>query len=552
VLASGRYDRIRRSWTDKARFVEDAQADVSRLEAMAAAGPGDPAETPGLPARLHAVNHQPWSWNGLLRLGRADGPVRITNEPAGTELPAVVIDGEAWVRVAGLPPLSQTTLRIEADESADRAPAEESACGGRPRGRAGGRRPRRLALDNARLRVEVDPAAGMTALIDRATGRNWAARRGRLPFGAYRYDVFSRREIVDYLRSYAYDLESWFLDDFGKPGYPERDHSTFFGRLADARIESAPGWQRIRLLWSQDGTSARDLGNAETVNQRIVLYDDLPWMDMDIVLEGKKECPLLEAGHVVFALDAERPRYSISRTGSVVDPAVDIAVDANRLLHCCDRWVDVADGGSGLLVIPFDSPLFSIGSIAIERFDGAALPVGAPVLNFNLFNTQWGTNFPQWIGGSFRFSFRIIPHRGDWREARAWEHASAALQPPVCLPAGGDTVRSPGLLARQVRGLQTVVIKHAEAGDGVIWRFQEAAGRKRKQTLHFRCPGQTAPIIVRCSLLEDEVEVLRAVRAGDSIAVELSVRPFEILTLKLKSAASGRSAGSFPLTPRPG
>ena len=27
-------------------------------------------------------------------------------------------------------------------------------------------------------------------------------------------------EIVAYLKSYAYDLEPWFLDDFGKPGYP--------------------------------------------------------------------------------------------------------------------------------------------------------------------------------------------------------------------------------------------------------------------------------------------------------------------------------------------
>jgi len=542
VLASGRYERIRRSWSDKARFAGDAEVDVGRLEAMAsrsADGPGGLSGASGLPARLDVVNHQPWSWNGLLRLGRANGPVRITNEASGTVLPGMLLEGDAWVRVAGLPPLSQTTLHIEADESRQQPPAQET--GRRVRaGRTSRRRPRRLALDNARLRVEVDPAAGMTALIDRATGRNWAARKGRVPFGAYRYDVFSRREIVGYLRSYAYDLESWFLDDFGKPGYPEGDHLTFFGEPLDARIESAPGWQRIRLQWKQEEASVKDLGNAAMVTQTITLFDDLPWVDMDVGLQGKKECPLLEAGHVVLSLEAENPRYAISRTGSVIDPAVDLAVDANRLLHCCDRWVDVTDAGSGLLVIPFDSPLFSIGSIAIERFDGSALP-GAPVLNFNLFNTQWGTNFPQWIGGSFRFSYRIIPHRGDWRDACVWEHASAALQPPACLPANGSAAVAPGLLARQTRGLQTTAIKHAEAGDGVIWRFQEAAGRRRKQTLHFRCPeGQPTPAVVQCSLLEDEVKVLQTVRSGDAIAVEIAMRPFEIVTLKLRP------------TPRPG
>ncbi|MGD0727812.1 MAG: glycosyl hydrolase-related protein [Spirochaetia bacterium] len=533
VRASGKYDRIRRSWSDKAGFVKDAEENLHRAESILAGG--EPDVPRALPARFEAVNHHLWQWSGLLRLGSFNRPVKVVRESEEATLRTMVVDGAAWVNLTDLPPLSATILRVEAGEE-EKPPMERA---GRRRGTS-----RRLVLDNGKLRVEVDPSAGMTALIDRATDRNWADAKQGVPFGGYRYDVFSRAEIVAFLKSYAYDLESWFLDDFGKPGYPEGAHRTFSGELAGVESQSGTGWTRLRLLWRYDEESSSGLGNPAGVVQRITLFDDHPWVDMDIRLEGKQECPLLESGHVVFPLKAVKPRYAINKTGSVIDPASDIARDANRLLHCCDRWVDVGDGAAGLLVIPYDSPLFSIGSMAIERFNGSAVP-GAPTLYFNLFNTQWGTNFPQWIGGDFTYRYRLIPHEGSWRRARAWEHASAALQPPGCYRvstpgmAGGAMLPAEllasGLLERPAKGLQTVTLKHAEGGDGIILRLQEPTGRGGNRTLRFRVPaGAAAPRVVRCSLLEDEQQDLPGVRSRDSLILSFPVRPFEVLTLKLK------------------
>jgi hypothetical protein len=290
--------------------------------------------------------------------------------------------------------------------------------------------------------------------VDLDTGRDWVKKISGIPFGQFRYDVYSRREIVAYLKSYAYDLESWFLDDFGKPGYPDRTHQAFSGELVQAEESSGDGWARLRLQWRQDPESVRELGNAARVGLDLVLFDGQPWLDMEYTLSGKEACPLLEAGHVVMPFSARTPRFAINKTGCVIDPDTDIARDANRLLFCCDRWVDIGDGENGILVIPRDSPLFSIGGPAIERFDGSA-HTGNPVLYFNLFNTQWGTNFPQWIDGGFTFRFRILPHRGDWRRARAWEHAAAALQPPSCFPVDPTGRNHPALLTRPARGLET-------------------------------------------------------------------------------------------------
>jgi hypothetical protein len=373
--------------------------------------------------------------------------------------------------------------------------------------------------------------------VDLDTGRDWVKKISGIPFGQFRYDVYSRREIVAYLKSYAYDLESWFLDDFGKPGYPDRTHQAFSGELVRAEESSGYGWARLRLQWRQDSESVGELGNAARVGLDLVLFDGQPWLDMEYTLSGKEACPLLEAGHVVMPFSARTPRFAINKTGCVIDPDTDIARDANRLLFCCDRWVDIGDGENGILVIPRDSPLFSIGGPAIEKFDGSA-HTGNPVLYFNLFNTQWGTNFPQWIDGGFTFRFRILPHRGDWRRARAWEHAAAALQPPSCFPVDPTGRNHPALLTRPARGLETVTLKRAESGDAHILRLREPTGRGGKRTLSFSSSvlGPSAKLF-RCSLLEDELDGIPLRRSGGSLVAELIVRPFEILTLKLKVEA---------------
>lgn len=286
------------------------------------------------------------------------------------------------------------------------------------------------------------------------------------------------------------------------------------------------------------------MGNPAMVARTITLREGEPWVDLEYRLTGKEESPLLEAGHVVFPFAARRPRYAINKTGAVVDPSTDIVRGANRLLSTCERWVDVEDGRAGMLVIPFDSPLFSIGSPAIERYDGEALP-GAPVLHFNLFNTQWGTNFPQWIGGDLRFRFRLIPHAGDWREAKAWILGAAAMQPPACIAvdAAAPPVPSPrGILMNEREDLETVVFKRAERGEGFILRLRDPTGRGGRRGIRLRLPdlavggtstGVPTPAAVLCTLTERELRPIPLTAIPGGVALSLDLRPFEIVTLKL-------------------
>jgi len=535
VLRSGKYERIIRSWDDKRSFVSQAERQVLEVESLLdepeEPGPaGKAAPGPGTAARVEVTNHHAWEWSGQVRLGRLGDDIRVFSETDGAELPSMVLDGETWATVRALPPLSSVCLGLKIRTGPIGAKRSSRSHGAAAREQGTG-----LVLENDFVRVRVARGSGgIVSVVNRRSGRDWVDRKAGVPFGAYRYDVYSRREIVSYLKSYAYDLEGWFLDDFGKPAYPSGDHRTFAGTLTGASAESGPGWARLRLAWKQDEQSVRDFGNAPEVQQVVTIFDDQPFVDLSVTITAKEECPMLEAGHLVMPLRAARPRFAISKTGSVIDPSSDIARDANRLLYCCDRWVDIHDAGEGLLVIPLDTPLVSIGSPAIERFDGSGGP-GAPVFFFNLFNTQWGTNFPQWIGGTFRYRFRLVPHAGDWKRARAWQHAADAFQPPVCRPVPTGWEPSPGLLEPPDLPLETVTLKPAEAGDGVILRLREPSGRAGKRTLRFHAPRAARRLeVVVCSLLEDERRTLALARSGETLNATLSLRPFEVVTLKLK------------------
>ena len=524
VRESGRYDRIQQSWRDKAGLVDRTAAVVAQLAA------GDAAEggVPSLPVSFDVVNHQPWTWKGLVRVGPFEGRVTVTREPGGGALETTLRDGVLWARVDGIPPLGAARIRVQRTAA---PPSTASARHPVARKDIG-----HCILDNGTIRVVVDEADGsVTSLVHIPRHREWVDRRAGIPFGMYRYDVYSRREIVRYLKSYAYDLEPWFLADFGRPGYPEVPHRTFSAPGDGARAENGPGWGRITTSLPQAPESVEDMGNPSLVTRTITLRENEPWVELEYRLTGKDESPLLEAGHVLFPFSARRPRYAINKTGTVVDPATDIARGANRLLHACERWVDVQDGRAGMLVIPLDSPLFSIGSMAIERFDPDAQP-GDPVLHFNLFNTQWGTNFPQWIGGDLRFRFRLVPHAGDWRDARAWVTAAAAFSPPEGIAEDGarPAPSAEGILMEPLDDLETVVIKRPEHGEGVIFRFRDPTGRGGRRTLRLRVPLTTRPpAAVLCSLTERELRPipLTAIPGGASLTLDL--RPFEIVTLKL-------------------
>ena len=64
------------------------------------------------------------------------------------------------------------------------------------------------------------------------------------------------------------------------------------------------------------------------------------------------------------------------------------------------------DNGFGVGVCPIDSPLISLGKPGSHKFSRRYVPK-KPWIYFNLYNNQWQTNFPSWVGGKHVSRVRI-------------------------------------------------------------------------------------------------------------------------------------------------
>ncbi|MDR6551693.1 glycosyl hydrolase-related protein [Paenibacillus qinlingensis] len=381
-------------------------------------------------------------------------------------------------------------------------------------------------LENHSLRIVVNTeSGGVTSFYDKQNEKEWTVN-GR--FAQYEYDVYGKEEILDFVKAYSYDLTDWYVNDFGKPGYPRIDHKQYGLHLVDVKTSNGDGWGRIEIRFTSPNESYEEFGNGEEIILLLHLEENQTYADMQVTVHRKASTAYAESGHFTFALNAEQPNYRYQKLGSVVNPLIDIERGANTRLHCASQWVDVQDDQVGLTIIPFDTPLFSIGEKGIYHYSKKVYVPEQPILHFNLFNNQWGTNFPQWISGSFQYAYRLVPHAGDWQAGCAQQQAVEACMPPQ-VTVGWDPAAptSYQLLQKGVVGIHMLAFKKAEQGDAYVVRFQNL----HDTCLAVRLPfTETIANVRECDLVERTLET-KVEFGSDYLAVTLN--PYEIKTMKL-------------------
>lgn len=392
-----------------------------------------------------------------------------------------------------------------------------------------------VILENNAIRIEVSRQTGcMTRFYDKKNQKDWAVD-GR--FGQYEYDVYGKEEILDFVKTYSYDLTDWYINDFGKPGYPRIDHKSYELHVTDVKISNGEGWGRIEISFTTPNESYEEFGNGEGISVSIRLEERHSFADIQVIVHHKASTAFVESGHFTFALNADHPKYRFQKLGSVVNPLEDIEKGANTRLHCTSQWVDVQDDHAGLAIIPLDTPLFSIGEKGIFQYSKAYVPQ-QPILHFNLFNNQWGTNFPQWISGSFQYSFRLVPHAGGWKEGRVQQQAAEA-----CIPLQVTSGWNPAgpkrysFLKEGVEDIQILSFKKAEQGDEYILRFQNLLDLRTSVKVPFT---ESIQDVKECDLVERNKETVVEFNRDHLI---VTMNPFEIKTMKLRFGLNNKFGG---------
>jgi alpha-mannosidase len=399
-------------------------------------------------------------------------------------------------------------------------------------------------IENGCLRVEVDPASGgIASLVDKRNGREWVDETSDEPFGGYRYDIYSAADIAEFMRAYGRFFQPWFVQDFGKEGYPEDlAHITAYARGFQVSKSRGPSVQALHLSGGKImSNAARARLPGQTIGIKLSLTGNSPYLDIEYIIQGKEATPLAESAVVPFPLKLPKASFRLGQVGSVIDPARDIAAGANRSLWCVDGWIDASDDRVGMSVMPVDMPLVSIGNTGIYRFEPERAPM-EPLIYAHLSNTQWGTNFPQWLEGDFRFRIRLVPHVGDWRQGKVWAYEHGTIANLFPLPDKTLNTTQPPIVAHS--NMRLLAVRPRHDGQGIIVRLWDMLGIQRPIKMEI---GGPVAAVWRCDLMERPVERLEIYgngeyADGEGVRVAFEVRPHAIETLLIEFAQAGGDA----------
>ncbi|MCB0130054.1 MAG: alpha-mannosidase, partial [Caldilineaceae bacterium] len=246
--------------------------------------------------------------------------------------------------------------------------------------------------------------------------------------------------------------------------------------------------------------------------QRISLSHNSPRLDIDTTIDWQERHVLLK---VAFPVDVLTPTatYEI-QWGNVQRPTHhNTSWDWARFETCAQKWVDLSEGGYGLSVLNDCKYGHDIRDnvIRISLLRSPTMPD------------------PEADQGRHHFAYSLLPHRGGWDVDTV--AAAYGLNDPLLARVGAQSTAGatsiPSLVAVDAPNIVIETVKQAEDGDGLIVRLYECQRMRGTITVTAGFPLTGAE---RVNLMEERKTTL----AVDGNQVRLEVRPFEIVTLRLR------------------
>jgi len=271
-------------------------------------------------------------------------------------------------------------------------------------------------------------------------------------------------------------------------------------------LESQPQRVKIRIVRSFGQSRIVQNMIVRTGSKRIDFETEVDWHEVHKLLK------------VAFPVDirSQRATYEI-QFGHVERPThYNTSWDMARFEACAQKWADLSEANYG---------------VALLNDCKYGYDIHDNVLRLSLLRSATAPD-PTADRGTHRFTYALLPHKGDLRQGRVIEEAYQLNVPvlvaslpvqPGALPAKQSFVETdrPGIVIES--------IKTADDGNGIIIRFYEAYGSRGPVTLRTALPLQSA---YRTDLLENSQASLSITNGS----VCLDIRPFEIVTLKLEIA----------------
>lgn len=340
-------------------------------------------------------------------------------------------------------------------------------------------------IENDFLIVEFDENMNISRIFDKKANRE-VLKSGEVGNGLYAFE--------DYPRAYdAWEITNYYKDK----KYP---------------INDVVACERYECGEKAGFVVTRRFRNS-AIRQIITLDGHTSNIGFDTEIDWHEEHILLKAAFP-FDINATSATYDV-QFGYVERPThSNTEWDAAKFEVCAHKYADISERGYG------------VSLINDCKYGHSA---EGSTLSLTLLKCATHPD-PNADKGHHRFTYTLYPHMGDFASAGTVENAYILNNPLECVPMSRQDGALPekfALIKIDGSGVFIDTVKKSEDGDGIIVRLYDAVNSRGTHTLTFGMPISSAYV---CDLLENELSELNV----DGKNVKIDVKPFEIVTLKIK------------------
>ena len=396
-----------------------------------------------------------------------EAPDTVTGlqDETGEIYPVQFEDGRARAFVRGLPALSAKAFRFV--EGGEREPSVHAD---------------RNGFETPFFSGTFDAAMRITSLIDRRCGRE-LCKPGE-----------SLNRIVCY-ENLPHNYDAWDINIY----YDRRKWEVTDVREVNV-VSEGPVSARLRVHYSF---------NLSEIRQDIVFYKDIPRIDFETTVDWKEQHYLLKA-HFPVDIFYNEATYDIQYGNVRRATHKNTSWDVARFEVCAHKWADVSEAGFGFSLMNDCKYGYSVdeNSIALTLLKSSTYPN------------------PEADQEIHHFTYSIMPHPGDWREADT-PQAAYRLNIPVLTTKGCGSASSLPAFARvDQKNVMIEAVKQQLDGEDTIIRLYECHGARTEVTMTL---GEAPRSVKVVNLLEDEISDA----SWKDNKVTFTLKPYEIMTFKV-------------------
>ena len=256
------------------------------------------------------------------------------------------------------------------------------------------------------------------------------------------------------------------------------------------------------------------------ITKRVIIYKDIPRIDFETHLDLLQ--PHVQIS-VRFDTGMVAPRYARQTQFGVLEQNWRKSLRGSIKIPSLS-WITAQEDGRGLAFLTLGVPINEIRggeifctllrSVSVLSSDGTSGP---------LIPTPEAQEL-----GEHSYKYSVYPYQGDWREAGVHRVGFEINQPLRAMQVDNVPRRMEwGSFTLEPENLILSALKRSEEGDALIFRFFETCGQKCRARLGLPDSITGAHVV---DLMEKE-EAPLDLRDG---VVEIDVKPFEIVSLKLR------------------